>query len=54
MKNAFQDAIQKEPTASEPASCRFLYHVPYADEMSANTAEVRKLTNSERADQYKG
>ena len=64
MKNAFQDAIQKEPTASEPASCRFLYHVPYADafvsqemkilgEMSANTAEVRKLTNSERADQYK-
>ena len=62
MKNAFQDAIQTERTASELASFRFLYHESYAIvsqemkilvEKSADTTEVRKLTNIERADRYK-
>ena len=62
MKNAFQDAIQKEPTASELVPFCFLYQESYAIvsqemkilvEKSADTTEVRKLTNIERADRYK-
>eukprot|EP00435_Cladocopium_sp_Y103_P069825 s1184_g34.t1 len=61
MVQAFKDAIGKEPSASELACFRFLYHESYAIvsqemkilvEKSAGSTEVRKLTNVERADRY--
>eukprot|EP00435_Cladocopium_sp_Y103_P001065 s5055_g1.t1 len=62
MVQAFKTALKRDPTQSEMAAFRYLYHECYAIvsqemkilvEKSADVTEVRRLTNVERADRYK-
>ncbi|CAJ1436786.1 unnamed protein product, partial [Effrenium voratum] len=61
MVEAFKCAIGRDPVLSELAAFRLLFHECYAIvsqemkvlvERSADSAEVRRLTNVERADRY--
>lgn len=61
MVNAFKTAIKRDPSQAELSSFRFLFHECYAIisqemkilvEKSADSTDVRRLTNVERADRY--
>ena len=61
MRDAFKNAINRDPSASEMAAFRYLYNECYAIvsqemkilvEKRADSTDVRRLTTVERADRY--